>query len=82
VILATQLPEKKHQGLSMIHEVLRLNRDGELTPIARFEDALDAERLVETLYWERPGEYVIRHFLEVDNEVTRTDYRNDARDLA
>jgi hypothetical protein len=45
----------------MVHEVFRMDGNGQLAPIATFEDILDAERLVETLDWELPGEYVIRH---------------------
>lgn len=47
----------------MFHEVIRLHKNGGLAPIATFEDILEAERLVETLDWEWPGEYVIRHFV-------------------
>lgn len=63
MILATQPPGERRQCSSMIHEVFRLHGNGELASIATFEDLLDAERLVETLDWEWPGEYVIRHFV-------------------
>jgi hypothetical protein len=61
VILATQRSEERDKVWGMIHEVFRLYENGEPISVATFEDLPDAERLLESLEWEWPGEYVIKH---------------------
>lgn len=41
--------EQKHRVWSVVHQVFRLVGNGELICIARFDEVLPAERLVETL---------------------------------
>lgn len=48
---------------SLLHAVFRLEEDGKLRWVATLDDMVRAERLMETLDWQWPGDYVIHHVL-------------------